>query len=561
MQEDAVRLLLIAGNPDTRDALSALLQAARPGGFSLETTSPLQLNQNGLDQYDLLLLDFPGIGDEGPQALPNLCSNPANPPVLLLTGEQHLRSAREAVRMGARDYLVLDCLDASQLERSLQLSLEARHGRTEPARQAQLDPATGLPNQHGLHAAIQRLIDGAHQERQQFALFLIELKADQASEAGAWGQMLQATARRLGLSLRRGDSLARPSHSSFAVLVQDIIGTGELALITRKLIATITQPIPWEGQPLQPQCSVGVAVYPEGGEQREALLESARSALNEAAQQPGSQARIFSPASLAPERRHASLAGELRRAIRREELELYYQPRISLREGRVIAVEALLRWRHPELGLLLPKDFLALAENSGMILPLGYQLIQRALADIEQMDQWGLPPLPVALNLSCRQLLDESFIPTLTRLLHNSEASTSRLQFELKETAACHGTEAIGPLKELAALGVTLALDDFGAGSTPLPLLQQYPVQALCLDRHFVRNMDKSEDDRALLKALIGLAHGLGMKAIAKGAEEPGHVDQLQALGCDEVQGHYFSPAVDLNALAVQVRRLLHESA
>lgn len=567
MQEDAIRLLLISGNPDTKDALLALLQSTRSDSFTLESAHPLSITppDQALEDFDLLLLDYPGTAESGQQLLNALLTQPAPPPVLLLTHEQHLRGARDAVRMGARDYLVLDCLEPSQLSRALQLCREGHPAREETHSPRHFDAQTGLPNEHWLTAATEHAIAGAQRECRQLALFLLELKGlsriGAAFGPSAEQHVLLAITRRLSLSVRRGDTLSRVGPHSFALLVPDVIGTGELALINRKLIAAVTQPISFGKHTLMAEGSLGVAVYPESGKHPAQLLDSAQEALRTAKVQPGSHSRIHQTEH-APGPRGPSLhESELRRAVRRNEFELHYQPRISLQTGRVCAIEALVRWRHPEKGLLSPKEFLHQAEQSGLIIPLGYQLVQQAIDDAREMDTHGLPALPLILNLSQRQLLDASFIPTITRLLHRGAVAPGRLQFEIKEKAVNVGDDALSQLHALGQLGVSLALDDYGAGSTPIPLLQRLPIDTLCIDRHFVRNMHKSADDQALLKALISLARSLGLRTVAKGAEEAHQVDSLQALNCDEVQGFYFSPALDSRALIARLRSHLHETA
>jgi EAL domain-containing protein (putative c-di-GMP-specific phosphodiesterase class I) len=229
---------------------------------------------------------------------------------------------------------------------------------------------------------------------------------------------------------------------------------------------------------------------------------------------------------------------------------LFYQPRVELQSGEIIGVEGLIRWRHPQRGLLAPAEFIPLAEEVGLIVPIGYWVIQQACRDMSELQRRQLPALDVAINLSFKQLQDEKFVSTATRLLQQSGIDTRRFEFELTETAIMVNAEqTYKGMLALSQLGVSFSLDDFGTGYSSFAHIQRLPIAALKIDRGFVRNLPANDDDAIIVKAMINLAHSLQLRVIAEGAENLEQVQFLWQNRCDQVQGYYFSPAVSLEHL------------
>ena len=246
----------------------------------------------------------------------------------------------------------------------------------------------------------------------------------------------------------------------------------------------------------------------------------------------------------------ADLEGELRRALRRDELELHYQPRLDLEEGRIVGLEALVRWRHAERGLLPPSEFVPLAEQSGLIVPLGYWVISRALRDMQILRERGLAPLHMAVNLSFRQFQDSQLLATLSRLIVQHGVDARWLEFELTETAVMRRNDLVKQTMDaLGRLGVRFSLDDFGTGFSSFVHLNSLPIALLKVDRSFVGGMEEREENRKLVHAMINLAHNLHLEVVAEGVETEAQLDLLRSFGCDQVQGYLISKPLAIEPL------------
>ncbi|HAL66778.1 MAG TPA: GGDEF-domain containing protein, partial [Pseudomonas sp.] len=241
---------------------------------------------------------------------------------------------------------------------------------------------------------------------------------------------------------------------------------------------------------------------------------------------------------------------ELRRALRRDELELHYQPRLNLADGRIVGLEALVRWRHAERGLLPPSEFVPLAEQSGLIVPLGYWVIARALRDMQALNTQGLAPLHMAVNLSFRQFQDSQLLATLSRLIAEYGVDAHWLEFELTETAVMRRNERVRQTMDaLGRLGVRFSLDDFGTGFSSFVHLNSLPITLLKVDRSFVAQMDMREENRKLVHAMINLAHNLNLEVVAEGVENEAQLALLRGFGCNQVQGFLVSKPLPVDAL------------
>jgi EAL domain-containing protein (putative c-di-GMP-specific phosphodiesterase class I) len=231
--------------------------------------------------------------------------------------------------------------------------------------------------------------------------------------------------------------------------------------------------------------------------------------------------------------------------LRRNEFELYYQPRVDLNTGKVVGMEGLIRWNHPVRGIISPAEFIPLAEEVGLIVPIGYWVIHQACEDVKRMDALGLEPLHVAVNLSFKQFQDEKFVGTITNIINHSEIDGGRLEFELTETAIMSNfDETERCMRELTKLGITFSLDDFGTGFSSFAHIQKLPISALKVDRSFVKNVIDIEDDAIIVKAMINLAHSLQLAVVAEGAETRDQVNFLRRNDCDQVQGFYFAAPI-----------------
>ena len=281
------------------------------------------------------------------------------------------------------------------------------------------------------------------------------------------------------------------------------------------------------------------------------MLWHAHIAMQQAKTESGCTYKIYDEQIFSSARSRASQEAELRRALRRDELELHYQPRHHLATGQVVGLEALVRWRHPERGLLAPQEFIPLAEQSGLIVPLGYWVIARALRDAGWLQACGLPKLHMAMNLSFRQFQDSQFLPTLQHLIAGSRVDGQWLEFELTETAVMSRSDyVLKTMQTLGELGARFSLDDFGTGFSSLSHLANLPVKLLKVDKSFVTGMVDKAEQRQLVKSIINLAHSMGLEVVAEGVECPQELELLRQFACDRAQGYLISRALPLAELA-----------
>ena len=306
--------------------------------------------------------------------------------------------------------------------------------------------------------------------------------------------------------------------------------------------------------------SVGITLFPLDGDEPETLLRNAAVAMHQAKQRGGNSHQYYSAQMAAMAAEHLTLESGLHRALERREFVLHYQPQVSLYTGRVTGVEALIRWRHPEKGMISPAKFIPLAEETGLIVLIGEWVLQTACAQMRTWREAGLPPLRVAVNLSAQHFKQPGLDETVRRILQETGADPRRLDIELTESTLAQNPDVVaGILNKLEQLGVQISVDDFGTGYSSLSYLKRFPVDVLKIDQSFVRDIVTDPDDAALVMAIIGMAHALRIQTLAEGVETEAQLDFLRKHRCDAMQGYYFSkplPAEDIAALLKENRRL-----
>lgn len=508
-------------------------------------------------EYDVVLLDCQRRPEQAFALLESAVGAGCRAPVVAMVAAPAAQQPC-AVPAGAADYLIKGQIDAPLLERCLRYAVERKQVEQQLARQAQHDPLTRLPNRILFRDRLEHALERANRTSGKVALLHLDLdgfrRVNESFGHHAGDRLVQAMAVRLSGCVRKTDSLARIGGDEFTIVLEDVRGLPDVIAVANKVIETLSESYLLGDTPLVLATSIGIAVYPESGTTADALMRNAELARQKAKKLRGSHYHFYTEQMNLEAMSHIHLEADLRRALRRNEFELFYQPRVELESGRVVGVEGLIRWRHPQRGLLTPNDFIPLAEDVGLIVPLGYWVIQQACRDMQELQRRGLPALDVAINLSFKQLQDEKFVGTATRLLRESGIDTHRVEFELTETAIMVNAEqTYAGMTALSQLGVSFSLDDFGTGYSSFAHIQRLPIAALKIDRGFVRSLPANEDDAIIVKAMINLAHSLQLRVVAEGAET---IDQVQFLWqnhCDQVQGFYFSPAVSLDHLQMML--------
>ncbi len=426
------------------------------------------------------------------------------------------------------------------------------------------DQLTSLPNRVLFEDRLEQALNLAHRHGQMLAVLFVALDrfkkfADSLGHAAS-DELLRAVAVRLRANLREGDTVARFGGHEFSLLLSSVGGTEDAAAVARWIQQALGPPFKVDGQELYVTASVGIGLYPHDGAAAPALLRNAGAALYRAQQQGGHQYQFYTADMNARALKRLSLENDLRRALEREEFVLHYQPQISGASGRIVGVEALVRWQPPRLGLVAPAEFIPLAEETGLIEPLGAWVLRTALTQVRQWQAQGLAVGRVAVNLSARQFRQPDLVPMIAGLLSETKLRAEGLELELTESSIMHDAGvAVETLRALKTMGVRVAVDDFGAGYSSMAYLKHLPIDVLKIDRSFVRDMATNADDAAIVLAIITLAHSLRLQVIAEGVETEEQLRLLRELHCDEMQGYLFSrplPAVEFERLLAQEQHL-----
>jgi diguanylate cyclase (GGDEF)-like protein len=423
-------------------------------------------------------------------------------------------------------------------------------------RRADHDGLTGLPNRMLFGDRLSRALAHARRNDLPVAVMVVDLDrfkgVNDSLGHAAGDELLRQTALRMRASVREEDTVARLGGDEFALLLPYVTGVDGAMAVARRLLDAFAEPIELAGQPVVVSPSIGISLFPQDGDDAESIMEGADAAMYRAKEQGRNTFEIFSPELRQEANEHLALEAALRRGLAAGEFVLYYQPKVNLKTGRITGAEALVRWNHPEKGLLYPGSFVPLAEQTGLVGALGEFVIAAAC---EQLAAWrieGLPELSVAVNVSARELGDH-LVEYVTRALRMSGIPGHSLELELTESAALDSLElTVQVIQALRALGVTCSIDDFGTGYCGLSYLNKLPIDTLKIDRSFITELSGGSD--TIVTAVIALGHSLGLKVIAEGVETADQLAYLASRGCDEMQGYLFSKPIPADDFAALVR-------
>jgi diguanylate cyclase (GGDEF)-like protein/PAS domain S-box-containing protein len=432
----------------------------------------------------------------------------------------------------------------------------------ELARMAHYDALTGLPNRALLQGRLKRAMARADRGRTLLAVMFLDL--DQFKEINdslghAMGDaVLKEAALRLESCLRSTDTVARLGGDEFTILLEDVRSAEEITRVADKLLRSISERADVAGHEMHLSTSIGVTVYPLDHHDADTLLRNADLAMYHAKQEGRNNVQFFSPDMSERTEKRVDMLGRLRGAIARRELQLYYQPQVDVRSGAVIGVEALLRWNDRERGLVEPAEFVPLAEDTGLILPIGEWVLREACMQAKRWLDAGFGPLAMAVNLSARQFRQKNLVQMVSAILAETGLPPENLELEITESTMMHrAEEAAAGLRALHEIGVQIALDDFGTGYSSLAYLHRFQVHTLKVDQSFVRDIKSDRDDAAIVSTVITLAKQLKLKALAEGVETKEQLAFLRTRGCDSYQGFLFcrpQPAAEIEALLSSLR-------
>jgi diguanylate cyclase (GGDEF)-like protein len=372
--------------------------------------------------------------------------------------------------------------------------------------------------------------------------------------------LIKAVAERLTACVADGNTVARLTADQFAIILANTQHKKEAGIIAETILESLSQTFALAGQEIFITASIGIALYPRDGTEIEQLLNHANTAMAKAKQQGGDQYEFYTPALNIGSSDRLALQTGLRHALERQELQVYYQPQLDLKTGQIIGAEALVRWQHPERGLVSPDKFIPIAEQTGLIIPIGEWVLHTACRQIKNWQTAGFPSLRIAVNLSSRQFSQIDLRKQLVDILMETGLDPKYIELELTESMLVQNTEvAIRRLNALKSLGVQIAIDDFGTGYSSLSYLQQFPFDILKIDRCFIRNITENSNNAAITRAIIEMAKSLNLKLIAEGVETPSELSFVCRHQCDGMQGFLFSrpvPAQEFEQFLTSGKRL-----
>jgi diguanylate cyclase (GGDEF)-like protein len=554
-------LLIIDDEPEIRNVLSEFLSESYRCVAVNSAEKALALIAT--ERFDLIISDITMERMSGLEMVPHILNEAPQAVIVMISGQQTIEYAIEAMRAGAFDYITkpfdLRHVDAAVrralghhqlLEAKLlyenRLEELVRQRTAEVEHLAYYDTLTELPNRILFQDRLGQALAVAQRTGQMLgAIFLAldQYKKINDTLGHALGDLLlKNVAERLKHRVSGSDTVARFDGDEFALLLTQITGTRELVEISRSISEVLRPPFLLEGDEVYVTASIGISLFPGDGTDLTTLLKNAEAALSRARMQGGNNYQFYSSDMNARALKRLALESSLRRAVENEEFSVHYQSQVDLDSMKVVGAEALVRWQHPQLGVLAPADFIPLAEDTGLICPIGTWVLRTACAQTRAWQQEGFARIRIAVNVSPRQFQDENFMQTVVQTLSETGLDSHYLELELTETSIMQNTEsAVKTLNGLREIGVKIAIDDFGTGYSSLGYLKRLPIDCVKFDRSFVRGATTDPDDAALVMAMIALAHNLKLRVVAEGVETDKQAAFLRLLRCHEGQGYLFS--------------------
>lgn len=543
-----VRVLLVEDNPGDARLVELLLSDVVNSAFDIVRAATLgeafeRLNKN---EFDVALLDLSLPDASGLDSVTALQSAAPYLPLVVLSGMADEDVALRAIQGGAEDYLVKGLGDGALISRSIRYAIERKKAEVRLAYVSQYDSLTGLANRALFQDRLSQAVARAERDGEMVALISLDLdrfKDFNDALGHSFGDMLLKTAAtRMQECVRDGDTVARLGSDEFGIILEDVSDVRFAASVAQKISAVLTEPFTIQGQEMYLSAGMGIAVRPPS--EADGLMRDANAALQRAKAAGPDNYQFFSSEMNVEAFERLAFESSLRRALEREEFELHYQPQVDLLTGRIVGAEALLRWNHPEQGVVSPARFIPVLEQTGMIFAVGVWVMETACKQTREWRDRGLvPDLRISVNLSAKQFAQRDLGEIISGILERTGLDPDALELEVTESLLMEDTEESNlKLRQLKAdRGVRVSIDDFGIGYSSLAYLKRFPLDVLKIDRSFVRDLTVDPDDAAIVSAIVALARNLRLKVIAEGVETAAQLEYLRRQSCDEAQGYYFS--------------------
>lgn len=546
-------VLIISELQADHHTLTAALGRAVPERFTVTNANTLERPVEALidKANDAVILAYAPETDY----LLRLAAKNAIPTPILVLLDHPTPSLIEKIKgFGAMDYLIRGQIHDDLLHRIIDYSIELKSAKHKIALLSNQDTLTGALNRTGFRAHISRAVERSERNRVKAALLYIDIDGfttinEQYGEA-AGDHVVQVVSKRLAAKKRNTDSVARIGPDQFAVVLEDVQGDENVEMIARKMLSAVSEMITVGDQQITVTASIGASICPDHGTQYEDLFDCAEKAMVQAKSVPGSTVFVYADKLQMNPASQTSLAVDLRHALRRRQFVLHYQPQIELQNHTVAGLEALIRWDHPERGMIRPDEFLPLAEDMGLMQGIGYWVIEEAAQAANWLFSEGLEEIEIAVNISFNQFRDERFTEVVREIISKTGVDAKHLEFELTETSVLRNPkEAKQVMDELRELGIRFSLDDFGTGYSQLSHISDLPISALKIDKSFVSELPGNKGQAGICMALMAFARELDLTVVAEGAETLEQVQFLTTHLCHQVQGYFYSPALPLDSV------------
>ncbi len=551
--DEALHLLLIEDNPGDAVLIRALLDETDVETLG-QGVAKLEEARFSAVITDLNLPDSSGIG-----TLQRLVATGSDIPVIVLTHSDDDPVAIEMVKCGAQDYLIKGQSDGALILKTVRYAIERKLSDRHLRYLSHHDKLTGLANRELFKDRLAQAVARAERSGNLVALLFLDLDRSKSINDMlghlAADKLLVAVAERLKTCVRNVDTIARLGGDEFTIVLEDVATPFDAELVCRKVVGALEDPLEIEGQEIYATASIGVTFFPTDATEVTGLIRNADVAMYRAKEDGRNKYHLFTADLNARAVERLSIETALRHALDREELFLCYQPKVNLQTGRVLGVEALVRWQHPHRGIVSPDEFVPVAEETGLIVPVGEWVLRQACEDALRWSRSGVEDVNVAVNLSARQFRQGDLLKTVDNIFCELSFDPNRLELEITESLLMDDTEASEvALYDLKAFGLSIYLDDFGTGYSSLAYLKKFPIDGLKIDRSFIRDIPGDVDDEAITRAIVALSQALRLKVVAEGVETRAQLDFLNLEGCDEVQGYLFSKPLTYDRLVEWIR-------
>lgn len=559
MGKSSVKVLLVEDNMNDARIVQEMLQGMPNRPFELTHVESLveALHQMVEENYDVALVDLTLPEAHGMSILDHLQAAQPEVPIVVLSAEDDETLALQAVQAGAQDYLIKWQGDGHLLSRALWYAIERKERQAKLLYLAQYDQLTELPNRMLFRDRLEGALTRVERNGTGVALMFIDLdrfKFVNDNLGHEYGdQLLKMVAARIKSAVRAQDTVARLGGDEFTVILEGVLRPEDAAPVAEKVLMQMSLPFKLGQHEASVTSSIGISLYPASASNSDELIRAADNAMYRVKDSGRNGYQFFAKAMNASVTGRGSMAVSLRHALARNEFEVHYQPQVDLRSGKVIGLEALVRWRHPSLGLVPPARFLNLQEENGQIVPMGHWLLRTVCTQIQAWRQNGIAPPKVAVNLSAREIKHAELIRVLTEIFRDTGVAPECLELEITEELICDGdADAVNALFALKKLGMQLAVDDFGSSASSLRCLRRLRVDTLKIDRQLIDALhkhNKQADDVAVIDAIIAVGHYMNAQVMAEAVETSAQLAMLRDHGCDSAQGFIFSQPLALEQI------------